>query len=202
MPELDSGCLPCQNCPMKRLLLIGLFALAGCSPVLNREYMDAGARNFTPSHLAETPEVFKDKLFVLGGVIVETKLAEQGSQIEALFVPVDRYGYLKSASRYQGRFIAFYPKSQGILDPLIYKKGREITVAADFAGARPGKIDQMEYTFPVFNIRQIYLWEERDYLPLSYYYPYPYAYPSWNPWCYDAWGRPYPCPPYWGPPLW
>ena len=188
---------------MKRILLIGLLALAGCSPVLHREYMDTGTREFNPSHLIETPEVFKDKLFILGGVIVETKLIEQGSQIEALFVPVDRYGYLKDASRYQGRFIALYPKSRGILDPLIYKKGREITIAGDFMEARTGKIDQMEYKFPVFDIRQIYLWEERDYRwPSYYYYPYPYGYPAWNPWCYDGWGRPFPCAPFWGPYPW
>lgn len=187
---------------MKRLLLIALLALAGCSPVLNREYMDAGTREFNPSHLIETPEVFRDKLFVLGGVIVETKLIEQGSEIEALFVPVDRYGYLKDASRYQGRFIALYPKSRGILDPLIYKKGREITIAGEFVESRAGKIDQMEYRFPVFAIRQIYLWEERDPWPSYYYHPFPYAYPYWSPWCYDVWGRPYHCPPYWGPPVW
>src|SRR5512145_1844638 len=128
---------------MKKYLTIGaslLLWLTACSPVLNREYMDTGAREFNPSHLIETPEVFKDKLFILGGMIVETKLVEQGSQIEALFVPVDRYGYLKDASRYQGRFIALYPKSRGILDPLIYKKGREITIAGDFLEARVGKI--------------------------------------------------------------
>lgn len=192
--------------PVKRILLLimGSLILVSCAPVLDQDFMKQGAREFNPSHLTETPEVFKDKLFILGGVIVETKLVEEGSQIEALFVPVDRYGYLKDASRYQGRFIALYPKSRGILDPLIYKKGREITIAGDFVEARNGRIDQMEYTFPVFDIRQIYLWEERDYRWPGYYYPYPYpyAYPYWNPWCYDAWGRPFSCPPYWGPYPW
>jgi len=182
-----------------------MLALMGCSPVLNREYMETGSREFDSRHLTETPEVFKDKLFILGGVIVETKLTEQGAQIEALLVPVDRYGYLKYANRYGGRFIALYPKSRGILDPLIYKKGREISLAGEFVESRPGKIDQMEYKFPVFEIKQIYLWEElvESRWP-SYPYPYfyPYAYPAWNPWCYDAWGRPYPCPPYWGPYPW
>ncbi len=186
------------------LLLVIALGAAACAPVLNREYMDRGARDFNPGHLIETPEVFKDKLFILGGVIVETKLVEGGSQIEALLVPVDRYGYLRDQTRYQGRFIALYPKSRGLLDPLIYKKGREISIAADFIDVRNGKIDEMEYKFPVFEIRQIHLWEERDSRwPGYYYYPYPYGYSTWgSPWCYDAWGRPFPCSPFWGPYPW
>jgi hypothetical protein len=56
----------------------------------------------------------------------------------------------------------------------------------------------MEYVYPVFEIRQVYLWDEaRDYY---YYYP-PYYYPYYNhyPYSYDRWGRPYPSP-YWPPP--
>lgn len=180
--------------------------LAACSPVLRREFMDQGAREFDPRHLTETPEVFQGKLFVFGGVIVETRLVEQGSLIEAMFLPVDRYGYPNEDGPYQGRFLALYPRSRGILDPLIYKKGREITIAGEFLEPRSGKIEQMEYTFPMFEIRQVYLWEASDYRWPGYsyypYYPYPHAYPSLGPWCRDAWGRSYPCPPFWGPFPW
>jgi starvation-inducible outer membrane lipoprotein len=67
---------------------------------------------------------------------------------------------------------------------------------------REGKIDEMEYVFPVFEIRQIHLWEEqRDYWPYAYPYSY-YYYPGWYPWCYNSWGRSYPCSPYGYPPYW
>ena len=190
---------------MKRFLLcaaVMVFALAGCSPVLNRDLMDTGVREFQLSHLVETPEAFKDHLFILGGVIVDTKLTEKGSQVEALFIPVNRSGYLRDYQRHQGRFLAIYSRSKGILDPLIYKKGREITLAGDFMEVRKGKIDEMEYPYPVFEIRQIYLWDEYvDYpyyawpYPYSYYSPYHYGYP----YRYDPWMRPYPGP-YWPPP--
>jgi len=168
--------------------------------------MDQGARDFQLSHLVETPEVFKDHLFILGGLIVETKLTEKGSQIEVLFIPVNSSGYLRDSSRHQGRFLALYSRSKGILDPLIYRKGREITLAGDFVEVRKGKIDEMEYSYPVFEIRQIHLWDEyRDYpyyaWPYPYYYPYysPYYYRS--PYFYDPWGRTYPGP-YWYPHPW
>jgi outer membrane lipoprotein len=186
-------------------MIIGIFALvlAGCAPVLDRDLMNTGARQFQLSHLVETPEVFKDHLFILGGVIVETKLTEQGSQIEALFVPVNSSGYLKDATLYQGRFLAVYARSKGLLDPMIYRRGRQVTLAADFLGVRKGKIDEMEYAFPLFEIRQIHLWEEQVYYdyawPYPYYYSYPYPYYS-SPYYYPfgPWWRPYP----YGPPPW
>jgi outer membrane lipoprotein len=192
---------------MKRMLITGiaLTLLAGCAPVLDKRFMQEGAREFQLSHLVETPEVFKDHLFILGGVIVETKLMEKGSQVEALFVPVNSFGTLRDSPQYQGRFLALFSRSKGLLDPLIYKKGREITLAADFVEVRKGKIDEMEYAYPVFEIRQIYLWEERpNYYyawPYPYYYPYPYFYPYYRTpyYYYDPWGRP---SPYWPPPMW
>ena len=189
---------------MKRSLVISLLlsAVVACSPVLNKDLMKEGARAFDPRHLLETPEVFKDGLFIFGGVIVETRLMEAGSQVEGLFVPVDRYGYLSSEARYQGRFLALYPRSRGMLDPLIYKKGREITLAAEFQEVRKGKIDEMEVAYPVFEIREVYLWEEYRNYPAGYYWPgYYYPYPYYYPYMYDPWWPPRPGPP-WPPPTW
>jgi len=194
---------------MKRGLLIGMSALlfAGCTPVLDKQLLKEGAREFQLNHLVETPEVFKDKLFVLGGVIVETKLTEKGSQIEAIFVPVNSSDGLRDLDRYQGRFLAVFDKSRGILDPMIYKKGRQVTLAGTFVEVRKGKIDELEYPYPVFEVRQIHLWEEYSYYPYGYGWGSPYYYPAYYnyyrmPYAYDPWYyRPYPGP-YWPPPPW
>jgi len=182
--------MECENNLMRQAVIIGIavLVLTGCAPVLDRGLMDQGAREFQLFHL------------------VETKLTEMGSQIEVLFIPVNASGYLRDSSRYQGRFLAVYSRSKGILDPLIFKRGREITLAGDFMEVRKGKIDQMEYAYPVFEVRQIYLHEEYQNYPYAwpyypYYYPYysPYYYRS--PFMYDPWGRYYPGP-YWPPPPW
>jgi outer membrane lipoprotein len=170
---------------MKRLLTIAsvTLLLAACAPVLNRELMQEGVRDLPFKELREAPENFKDKLFILGGLIVNSKLTATGSQIEALYVPVDSSGYLKEGGRVKGRFLAIYPTAKGLLDPAVYRKGREITLAGEFLEARKGKIDDMEYVYPVFEIRQIYLWAEPKYYDYPYYYDYPFL--------YDPWGRPY-----------
>jgi outer membrane lipoprotein len=181
---------------MKRLMIIVMssLALVSCAPVLNRGLMDQGLRDVPLSSVRQTPDAYKGKLFILGGIIVDTKLTENGTQIEVLSIPVNRYGYLKDEIREgEGRFLAVYPREQGFLEPMIYKKGRQITLAGEFLEVRKAKLDEIEYSYPVFEIKQIYLWEEyRDYYYPYYYYPY-YSYPYW--W-YDPWWRPY---PYWGP---
>ncbi len=166
---------------MKRIFLISavLLVLAACSPVLTREVMKQGMRDVSFNQLRQDPAVYKGKLFILGGIIAETRFSEKGSQIEALSVPVDSLGYLQSSGQTQGRFLAVYPKSKGLLDPIVFKRGREITLAGEFVEARKGKIDEMEYVYPVFEIREIYLWDEhRDYYYSDYYYPYSGAGPT------------------------
>jgi len=190
----------CHNNIMKKIyiILIGALLLSACTPVLNRELMREGARNVPLSQIREHPDAYQGKLFIFGGVIVDTRVTDKGSQIEALSVPVNALGYLGGLEQYGGRFLALYPRTSGMLDPIIYKKGREITLAGTFIENRQGKIDEMEYTFPVFEIKQIYLWEEqRDYYMMQAYpYYYNYPYPYYGGW-YDPWWRSSPPPPGW-----
>ena len=88
---------------MKRIFLISavLLVLAACSPVLTREVMKQGMRDVSFNQLRQDPAVYKGKLFILGGVIAETRFSEKGSQIEALSVPVDSLGYLQSSVRHK-----------------------------------------------------------------------------------------------------
>ena len=181
---------------MKRIFFISavVLVLSACSPVLTRDVMNQGMRDVSFNQLRQAPDVYKGKLFILGGLIAETRFTGKGSQIEALSVPVDSFGYLRESERTQGRFLAVYPKSKGLLDPMVYKKGREVTMAGEFVEARKGKIDEMEYVYPVFEIREIYLWEDRKDYDRS---AYPYYYPYYDPFFYRSpfqsgpWGWPY-----------
>lgn len=182
------------------LIILVVFTVFSCAPVLKQEIMETGIRDFSLPDMRNNPDLYKGRLFILGGSIANTKITEKGSQIEALYIPVDSRGYLQDVEPSNGRFLAIFPKEGGTLDPLIYRKGREITLAGEFIETRSGKIDEMEYTYPVFTIIQIYLWKERrDYHP-GYYYPYPYPYPY--PYWYDPWWRPW--GPWWRhyPPYW
>jgi outer membrane lipoprotein len=152
--------------------------------------MQQATLNFSLPDMVIHPANYRGKLFVLGGIIASTRLTEKGSLIEALCVPVDSNGYLLDLSAARGRFLALYPKGQGLLDPLIYTKGRKVTVAGEFLDVSPGKIDDMGYAFPFFEIKDIYLWQEiKDVRVVPYPYPwYPYPYwPYYYDWPYYRW---------------
>lgn len=168
------------------ILLAGLL-ISSCTPVLSRDFINNGIFNEGLSEIKQEPDSYRGRLFIFGGIIVKTETTKDGSVIEAIFVPVNSLGYLKSYKTTGGRFLAVY-KSREILDPLIFSEKREISLAGEFIGIRSGKIGEMEYSYPLFEIKDIYLWEaikEKDYY---YYYmppPYPYWYYRHRP--YDPW---------------
>lgn len=175
-----------------------VIVLFSCAPVLNRSSMQEGERKVSFNALRNSPGEFKGKSFVFGGVIVRARLTQEGSELEVLHVPVDRYGYFEERGRSEGRFLAVMHSNQGMLDPEVYKKGRRITLAAQFQEVRKGRIDEIEYAYPVFLIRDIHLWSrERRYAPVYYYdpwfYPFPYYYrdPWWSyPYYYNYYSYP------------
>ena len=184
---------------MKRSLLslLVIVTVLSCAPVLRRETLETGMRDVLISEIRNNPDSYRGELFILGGLIVNTKFIKEGSQIEALYIPVDSRGHLKDIELSNGRFLAIYPKEKGLLDPLIYRKERQITLAGEFIEIHSGKIGEMEYNYPVFEIIEIYLWKEREVYYPNYwdYHYYPYWWdPWWRPW-WGPWWR-Y-CPPYW-----
>ena len=181
---------------MRKWLVLLLFLpgmmLFSCAPVLNRAYMREGSRGVSFQQLRENPGKSRGTLFILGGVIVQTKLTAAGAQIEAMHVTVDSAGHFKDQGYSEGRFLAVLSGEGTMLDPEVYHRGRRITLAAQFVELRKGRIDETEYVYPVFAIQQIYLWPKvSPYYPApSYYYDYwfyPYPFYYWGPW----WQYPY-----------
>jgi outer membrane lipoprotein len=182
--------------PQILVLLTLSLMLFSCAPVLSREYIREGSREVSFQLLRENPNEYKGRLFILGGIIVYSKFTAEGSQIEAMHVPVDGSGYFQESGHSEGRYLAILPNDGTMLDPEVYHRWRRVTLAGEFIEPRKGRIDEMEYVYPVFLIKQIYLWpEERPYYYYGYYGPwfYPYPYYYWDPW----WSYPYyyPAPP-------
>jgi outer membrane lipoprotein len=171
---------------MKKLFFVALafLVLSSCTTVLRKDLLCTGERHFTLEELTRNPDAYKGRLFILGGTIADTTVTNAGSLVKALYVPVDSYGYLKD-KKPDGRFLVIYPKERGVLDPVLYREHKKITVAAVFTGTEQGRIGQMEYVYPVFRVEEIYLWPK-----VIYYADY-----CWGPYWGPYWG-----PPYWGPP--
>ncbi|MBC8412384.1 MAG: Slp family lipoprotein [Nitrospira sp.] len=172
---------------MKILLLcaLTLFLNISCASVLQDELLKDGIYEMRPADIKKNAAYYRGKTFILGGIIINTSVIAEGTLIEALFVPVNKRGYLKNPESGAGRFMALYRGTE-ILDPIIYRESREISIAGVFTSIKKGKIGEMLYSYPVFEIKQIYLWAEND--PRDHYYmypPYPYLPYRFRP--YDTW---------------
>jgi len=165
--------------------------ILSCAHVISKEHRDAAAADLQLKQLIKNTDAYLNNIFIFGGIIAETKITKiKGTEIEVVQSPLDRTGTIKNRDVSEGRFIITTAK---YLDPLIYRQGGDITVAGLLIGSKKGLIGEIEYTYPVFDAREIYLFKEETSYPYPYWYDsffcppfyYPHA-PFWywpeNPW--------------------
>lgn len=173
---------------MKRMLLyISVAALlSSCAAhVISRDVREGAVKDVSFRVAKENIETYKGMKFIWGGFIAATRFTEEGAFLEVVQNPVDDYGDIVDTDVSQGRFLAFTEKD---LDPLIYEKGRLVTVAGELTGSKTVKRKNRDYTYPILTLEEIHLWKEQDYV----YYPYDY-------WYGPYWGYPYYDFPYYFP---
>ena len=152
-----------------------------CAHVISKEHRDAAVKDLRFNQLMNNTEVYSNNMFIFGGIIAETKITGKGTEIEVVQSPLDSFGNIIDEDVSEGRFIITTSK---YLDPLIYREGRAITVAGVLSGSKKGLIGEIEYTYPVFDAREIYLFKEEE----PFLYPYPYWY---DPFYYPPFYYPY-----------
>jgi len=158
---------------MKKLLILCILSafIVSCAHVISREYRDTVSRDVPFGSLVRNSDNYLNEMFILGGIIVESRISDQGSEIEAVHTPVDRFGNIIDRDISEGRFLI---TSRKYLDPSIYRKDRAVTVAGILKGSRIRELGGVEYSYPVIEARELYLWKEEMHYPYIPYYTYPY----------------------------
>lgn len=170
---------------MKKLLpfLIIILLSSSCAHVISQQSREKAKTDVSFGYLQRNIDEFTGSTFIFGGVIINIQNTNEGTIIEARHSPIDFLGAIIDPDVSEGRFMGIF---NGYLDPLIYKKGREITIAGELIGSREKTIGEIQYSYPLFAIREIYLWKEKR----GYYYyppPYPYYWSRYPYWWYDPW---------------
>lgn len=142
------------------------------------------------TRLVENASQYIGQTVIAGGYVVEVRNEPDFSRIIAVQAPLGIGDQPKSKDLSQGRLIVDY---QGFLDPEVYTRDREITVAGQLIGSSAIEMDQEKFPYLHLAATEIYLWEKQRPIepnPYWYYwrYPYPYPYPYYYPW---GWRRPY-----------
>ena len=134
--------------------------------------------------LLADPDAHQGQIIPLGGIILKARNLKEGTQIEALHLPLDRYDRpVGRLTESRGRFLILHP---GYLDTAVLQKGHRITIVGQVTGKKTGLIDEVEYGYPYLEARFIHIWpvlRERGYYRPTY--PYYYGYP-WSPYVYPG----------------
>jgi len=146
------------------LLLIIVF-LSGCAHVISEELREKAYGEPPPSVLFKDPDAFKGRSVILGGVIVSSINAKEGTYIEVLQKPLDSRERPEDTDVSYGRFIIFH---EGYLDTAVYSQGRAITVAGEVIGKRIQPLGEIQYPYLLMKGEEIHLLEPRYDIPVHF----------------------------------
>ena len=139
------------------MALLSLVSACATSPIDKQYRQEARQDNLPFSTALCNLDACIGKNVVWGGIIIQTKNLRKGSRIIIMQTALDGDTRPIDPRDTEGRFIAYSPD---FLDPELYQKSREVTVAGTIKGKKRMPIGATNYMYPVLTIKQIYLWEE------------------------------------------
>ena len=144
------------------LAVIFAFVLSGCTSVLSTSVVQEADDKISFPDLQKQPDRYRGTVVILGGQIVETVVKENETWVQVLQLPLGAQQRPDNAAGSQGRFIVICKR---FADPLVYEKGRKITVAGVVEGGRMIMLNERPYNFPVLLERETYLWKTEEVYP-------------------------------------
>jgi len=99
-----------------------------------------------------------------GGVVIDVENEQNFSLVQVLYYPLNSYGRPRLDKANEGRFLI---KSPEFLDPAVYTKDTEITVAGTLKGDIERKVGNKTLRLPLISPTAIHLWPA--YVPGNYY---------------------------------
>ena len=116
-------------------------------------------RQLTADSVRQSPAGAKGQTVFWSGLILSSKNLKTSTRLEVLSYPVDNDGWPNLDAKPTGRFLVDF---SGYLETADYAKGRLLTVVGPITGTEKGKLDETEYTYPVVQAEQKYLWPKSN----------------------------------------
>ena len=145
---------------MKLYLLLICLLLSACAG-LPSALKDVPVADIPYGQASQSINSYKDASVRWGGVIIDVENEQDSSLVQVLFHPLDSYGRPQLNKPGEGRFVI---KSTEFLDPVVYAKDKEVTVAGILAGDIERTIGKRVVRLPLISATAIHLWpiSERD----------------------------------------
>lgn len=160
------------------IILIVLLLLAGCASNIPREIQEAPAENPAVNEVRKNIDHYTGSAVRWGGTIASVENRQDETWIEVVAHELGSYGQPLDDDSSYGRFLV---RIEQFLDPQIYARGRELTVAGVVESRIVRRIGEHPYTYPLVRASTYYLWprysNRGEYgFHQRYYYGYPWGY--------------------------
>jgi len=144
---------------MKKLLLVASCLLSACSSIPDNLKVADGTPlvAFADAHVQKTSAVGETARW--GGIIAKVDNLPDQTRLEIVVFPLQSSAKPKQSDESLGRFRAY---AKGLLDPMIYKVGKSVTVVGQIAPNEAGKIGEHEYSYPVLAASAVHLWKNKE----------------------------------------
>lgn len=171
-----------------RILVVAIliFVVSGCTTV--PEQIQGDFREVSPARV--DPGVFGSDVR-WGGIILNTNNSGSQTCFEILSRELDKFLRPELEDHTAGRYIAC---KDGFHDPLVFTKGREVTMTGSIENIEVRKLDDFDYRYPVMDVDHLVLWQKRRTVIVhrGFYDPWMWGgrrgwYGGW----YGGWGHPY-----------
>ena len=141
---------------MRVVSLLFIALLAACS-TSKPSLFATSANDITYQQLTQYVDQFQHEMVRWGGVIVDVENAEDRARLTVVHFPLTRYGKPITSENSDGRFVVL---SERFLDPIIYSKGKLITVIGQVDGFETQQVDRRTLTLPIILLQENHLWPE------------------------------------------
>ncbi len=164
-------------------VLVPILALCACVAGVPKAIRQPAPGDITVVQAQGAPDGLVGSQVRWGGTIATVQNRASETWIEIVDRPLDSSGRPQQTDKTGGRFLA---RVSGFLDPAIYSKGRDVTVAGTLLSPLKRTIGDYPYLFPVVKTQVFHLWPVVvQQSPPQYYDPF------WpDPWY--PWGYPFP----------
>lgn len=138
----------------RKLLLINFLLMAACSH-LPETIENPPLYDISYEQAIQNPSNLKNSPIRWGGVIVDVENEQNASLVQILFYPLNGSGRPVIEGANPGRFVI---KTAQFLDPAIYTKNTQITVAGTLNGVIERTIGKKNLQLPLVSASTIHLW--------------------------------------------
>lgn len=174
-------------------LTLALFS-QGCTTVISEKSRALVNSDASFESLKTSPETYIGKHMIMGGRVAAVRNSGDGGEIEVVQFDLGSSGYPNIGFLSYGRFLAV---SNEFIDPLIVSQGGAITLVGEVKGKKTRRLDTMDYTYPVIELREWHIWPQSPDSSSSY----PSPAPQYNPSSYGYGTEPFLQRPYNFPPV-